>query len=271
MFRELHPTARRTIQIVALGLCILTIAVVAAHFLTHGLDRDNPVGQMFNMAEEANVPTWFASVLWLLVSLTALASYIGERIVEYGTNPQRHKFGWMWLVIAIVFFVASADEVATIHEAVGSFAQSSSHHEPIGKTLRPLQQAQDAPESPWIIYYAPLLIVFGLVSGAFLFSRFRRLRLLLLCCFLTVDCYALAIACDHFQGLPKGKQMEIANSLKAEWYQLLDGSIIFEETVEDIGTALLVIAFAGYAAQQISLAVAAERIAKAKPPEAMVE
>ncbi len=320
MLSNLQPETRTFLKWLAGALTILTVLIVLLDACTNGLD-EGPFKKMFDLTREANVPTWFASVLWLSVGAAAVCSFLAERVrngrgqapplqsladtgrgqapplqsladtgkgqapplqsladTGKGQAPPLQsladswrgqavpplqsladteirktgllRFSWMWLIIAAVFFIASADEVATIHEEIGSLLDHSFESGAFGTIIGVGQQAQMAPESPWIIYYLPLLSIFGLSAGSFLFWRMRKIKMLLIGCFLAADCYAIAIALDHYQGLPLFRKDPIAAALHMQTKDLLNLSFWTEEIIEDIGTALLVVAFSGYACEQ---------------------
>lgn len=237
----LQSRARHLTTRVALVLFSAVLCIVLLHAFFAGGSSDSILPAMFDVSDEGNVPTWFASILWFLVACTAFACYGME-----GERRTALKFRWMWVVIALVFLIASADEVATIHEQIGTVLQE----QPVAAShpLSQLQARQDSPHSPWLVFYLPLLGVFGAVAAVFLLSRFWRQRALAICFMLSVDCYALSLAFDHFQGLPVAEQERIAINWRQQRVEALIWSYVVEEVIEDVGTVLLIVAFVGHAA-----------------------
>src|SRR5437899_246019 len=67
---------RLTWTLVALNLLILVLHIV---FYQFAIWPESFLKSMFDMGTEANVPTWFATILWFLVSAAALTCYCVER------------------------------------------------------------------------------------------------------------------------------------------------------------------------------------------------
>ncbi len=215
------------ILLVAFDLVFTQWQVIPAQF----------VKDVFDLGAEGNIPTWFASIQWFLISLAALACYWAEPL-RSGKLPGRN----MWLVIGLVFLLASVDDAAQIHENVGSALAEFTLHSSFRFVL-----AAGSENSPWILFYAPLLVLFLCACIWFLwrrFGRFNRLKLLLVA---AVECYAAAVAFDYFQGLPASRQFELANLLDLNREPFVNATIVVEETLENIGTSLLVIALAAHA------------------------
>ncbi len=94
----------------------------------------------FNLDKEANIPTWFSTVLLFSVSLTSLIIHILGRDIEIDTSW--HSF---WLGFSAVYCFLSLDEAARIHEIFDN-------------SLR----------LKWIYVYAPLGALFFMVCTYFL-------------------------------------------------------------------------------------------------------
>jgi hypothetical protein len=93
-----------------LGLASVAVAV-SKHVFGHG-DLLG-IWRMFDMNQEANVPTWFSGTL-----LLACAAVLG--LIWAASRQGRDADARYWAGLALLFAAASADEVATIHEAVGT-------------------------------------------------------------------------------------------------------------------------------------------------------
>src|SRR5213594_3691777 len=106
---------------------------------------------MFDLNAEANVPTWWASMLWMTVAAALYACHVKD--AREGSTAS----SWLWLLVAALFVGASMDEVATIHEEMGTFLQAEFLHRGWFR-LYP----EGAPDSPWIIFYAPFLLAFAI-------------------------------------------------------------------------------------------------------------
>jgi hypothetical protein len=135
------------------------------------------------------------------------------------------------------------DEVATIHEEVGTFL----HWEFLTRGWF-LVVPEGAPDSPWIVFYAPFLVAFAAWAVWFSWRRFRAHRRLLLLVVAGFGCYALAVAMDYYQGLTYQQEEALARFTPWNASALVDASVAAEETLENLGSTCLLAAFAAYAA-----------------------
>ena len=99
---------------VFLTLACLTTQLVA---LRTGHDRLLGLTKFVDLNAEQNFPTWFSSVL--LFSLFLQARTISAKV--------RDGFSNSWKVLAWLFLIMSVDEVATMHEAVGTLLRELFH------------------------------------------------------------------------------------------------------------------------------------------------
>lgn len=91
-------------------LMTMHLAVTYARFV---LGREHVFGlvRMFDVVAEANVPSWWSSVLLLIC-----AALLG--VVARIAFVQRDRYRWHWLALGLLFVLLSLDEAAMIHEAV---------------------------------------------------------------------------------------------------------------------------------------------------------
>jgi len=94
----------------------------------------------FDLDSEANIPTWFSTVLLFCVSLTSLVIYIFGRDIE--NYASWHSF---WLGFSAVYCFLSLDEAARLHEIL----DTSLHLK-------------------WIYVYAPFGAIFFILCTYFL-------------------------------------------------------------------------------------------------------
>ncbi len=119
-------------------LLFFVLILLAMHFFPKSLS--STIHNRFNLDSEANIPTWFSTVLLFCVSLTSLAIYILGRNLEINTSCQS-----FWLGFTAVYCFLSLDEAARIHE--------------ICSTVLHLK---------WIYVYAPFGAIFFMVCAFFL-------------------------------------------------------------------------------------------------------
>ncbi len=111
----------------------------------------------FDLESESNVTTWFSSAMLLFCAL--LLSAIGRAKRRAGDGLAGY-----WLLLAVVFLLASIDETAMLHEA----------------TMRPLTERLHPSGVffyAWVVLGLPFVIVFGIVNLRFLKRLPRRTRL----------------------------------------------------------------------------------------------
>ncbi len=100
----------RGLAVIAIGLVAASVvAQVWGHLLPP--NRSQGIVEMFNLDAEANLPTYFASLLLALVAL--LSAAIGSVIRARGNEWVRH-----WHGLVLVFLYLSIDESLQLHERV---------------------------------------------------------------------------------------------------------------------------------------------------------
>ncbi len=110
-------------------------------------------GKKLILDEEANIPTWFQSMLMFLCALllAATAQVVREKAGRYS--------GY-WLGLSVIFLLMSLDEVASIHEMLG--------------TLRRTIAAGGIFYQTWVIPASVFLLVLGVFYLKFLLALPRR-------------------------------------------------------------------------------------------------
>jgi hypothetical protein len=116
----LHPV--RT----PLGLLLVATLLVAAYILTvrypsfFGVD----IARSFDLNQEANVPTWFSSGLWILATFLALA-------VSQLCRREERPDAVYWLGMIPLFLLLSLDEAGMLHEMLGAWLSTVLKGHPI--------------------------------------------------------------------------------------------------------------------------------------------
>lgn len=222
-----------TLTLVLLDLLVTRSGMVPWQFLR----------ELFDLGGEGNVPTWFASVLWLLAAATAIVGYLADkRLSPSGASAN------IWLFMSLTFLYASVDEVATIHEEVGSFLKEQVRRHSL-RGIVPF----GSPDSPWIVFYLPIILVFLGFMLVFLWRRLGTQKWLRVALVLVVECYLCAIALDYFQGLEPPVHRMMAYKLHARPAYLIDATIVAEEALELIGTSVLITLLAVCAQQALAV------------------
>lgn len=103
------------------GAVVISTALVAATVGTIYLNLDGGltafVLSKFNLAHENNVAAWWSGMLLALAGIHALDGFAAHR-----RNDPRVARGW--LLLALVMFILSMDEVASVHERVSSIGEA---------------------------------------------------------------------------------------------------------------------------------------------------
>src|SRR5581483_2026973 len=108
---KLPPGTRKLLWQMGAGFGAVLLVLTVAHICLSmtAYQSDNWLARQVDLDEEANFASWYASMLWFSVSLSALAAFWGE---TKGQLKRGLKF--VWVLIATIFAVASLDEIATL-------------------------------------------------------------------------------------------------------------------------------------------------------------
>lgn len=215
--------ATGTVSRRALGVLLGVIAVIAALavlalltefvFPVGSFPGDKTLQRQFILDNENNIPTWFSSALFLAgAGLCTLLARL---------EPRRRR-GWTGL--AIVFLVLSADETASLHEAVNS-------------TLRAGLGLHGALRFAWLLPAFVVLVILGAVYAGFLWHLPRATR------------FRLAVSAIVYLAGAVGSEMVGGWYWDAVGDETLGYGIIttVEELLEMVGLALLVYALTAHA------------------------
>ena len=146
--------ASRITWIFAAAIAVLALAHLSLQWVRYGLGMPEFYGlvRLFDMGVEANLPTFFSSFQLLVVSMLLI-------VVGLAMRQRRDSYARHWLVLALIFFLMAADEMAEIHEM----------------SIRPISEL-----APWLVtglfYWAwvipagVLVVVVALSYARFVFS-----------------------------------------------------------------------------------------------------
>jgi len=102
---------------------LVTVKIPASYQQTQWISE---FSRLFDLNDENNVPTWFSSFLW---STAAYCCYRLRKVDQGASGRFRNSGYWLWL--GVVCLLLSLDEVAQVHESVGSVAGHMGMHLPI--------------------------------------------------------------------------------------------------------------------------------------------
>ena len=200
-----------------LALCI--VALVAAHIATSWIKQQGGVpgdpAQLFNLDQEANIPTWFSSALLLAA---AFISYVIAR-QERALRPREARY---WSGLVLMLLLMSIDETASIHETFGPYVAQA-----LGIAARGVLHYA------WVV---PGLAAVALVGACYLRFVLRLPSQVRTLTFLAAAFYVVgAIGCEMI-----GSALIEAGVSHAAWPMRLE--VIAEETLEMSGAALWIYA-----------------------------
>jgi hypothetical protein len=200
---------------IKLGLVISTVIVsalgIGAEVLRLTAGWRSPLVTLLSLSEEANVPTWYSSML-LFACAVALASIAG--LVRASGAPMFKQ----WAVLSGVFGYMSLDETAQIHERLNS--------------LHLLSNLRGVFYFGWIIPASIVVLVVGVAYLPFVFRLPKPTRIR----FIVAGVIYVGGALVMEMPLGAWATRHGENNLG---YALIDG---VEETMEMAGAALFLVA-----------------------------
>ena len=162
---SIELSAKKTALTLLACAMVLWIMNALTLMLEFGYGRDFAMGfvPMFRLNFEANLPTFFSTLLLVAASLSCFA--IGR-----ATLPTDKASGLRWLTLAAIAFILSADEAAQIHELFDKNAGwAEPFFEPTGMLLE-----------PWVVAYGFLALAVSLLFAPFILKLQPRLRNMLI-------------------------------------------------------------------------------------------
>lgn len=178
-----------------------------------GLDIGDDFSRLFDTAKEANITSWFSSELLLIAGALLL---LIARVKTHSSD----KYSNHWNAMAWFFFFLSMDEIAGLHEEL----------------IVPLRNATGATgifHFAWVMVAIPLVLLFVLINIRFLFSLPRK------------TAYQFVVAGALFVTGALG--FEMLGGLFNGVTGIYRGLTATEETLENIGAGLFIVALLTYA------------------------
>jgi hypothetical protein len=112
---SLQFRASRLIQMLCLITAILVLLNTIIGVARYYFDVESVLGfsgRKLILDQEANIPTWFQSVLMLSCALLLAAT-------SQAVRKMKGRYSAYWAALSVVFLLMSLDEVAVIHELTG--------------------------------------------------------------------------------------------------------------------------------------------------------
>lgn len=138
---------RLVLTLVALGL---TLASISGQFSKYLLGQGHLFGlvRLFNLDDEGNIPTWYASSLLLLCSILLVT-------IACTKKREGDRYLLHWKALALIFLMLSLDETAQIHESPN-------------RALRVALNSGGVLYNPWVIFGAAFVLIFVVAYLRFL-------------------------------------------------------------------------------------------------------
>lgn len=103
------------------GAVVISVALVAATMATIYLNLNGGIAAFvlskFNLAHENNVAAWWSGMVLALAGIHALDGFAAHR-------NQDARVARGWLALALVLFILSMDEIASVHERVSLIGEA---------------------------------------------------------------------------------------------------------------------------------------------------
>lgn len=232
--------AERSIRTLFYSLIAIEIALVLGDviFNVENVLRLAPLRNIFNIAHESSVGSWFSVTQTWMCGLTAVLLW---RVIPRSQPHRWRRIGWA--ATAFFFIYLAIDDGAKIHERVGSAARYIFQDPVVGETSR---QIGFFPSYTWQLIFVPLFAVLGLLLLRFLFVELMALRQRLMV-LASLSLMAIAVIADFFEGIqsehPLNIFLRLSNSSGMDLGLLLHYSRTIEEFLEMLAITLLWIVF----------------------------
>ena len=212
------PAPRHILGGLLLVIFLLVLAGIASNVLRFTFGYRSALGfiNLFDLDHEANIPTWFSSLLLYSISILLV-------LITMLVTTSRGRGRWHWAALALIFVMLSLDEAVSIHE----------------RTIVPIRNTfglSGALYFAWVVPAAILLLVFALSYLPFVLALPRRSR------------WRFVLAGTVYVSGALGVEMiggayASAHGQNNHVYALITSG---EETLEMIGLAIFIYALADY-------------------------
>lgn len=244
MSERLLSLSRKLLNGLAFVLIGMSLFLALMHhaFWQYAVDPDNIIASYFDLDSESTIGSWFAAIQWFCVAMAAAMAYLLERIYEL-----KARLRIWWLVVAFVFLVASVDEISMIHETAGELLKMCLSGRGYGASVFAYFE-----DSPWLVFYTVPILSFIFLTLWFLSSRFGGREKSTFLCASGFACYVVAMILEFVQGMPPLKLSSVSQLFFMTNKTFYGAAVLVEETLENLGTSLLLLAFLWYCHQLVS-------------------
>ena len=224
--------SRNTVRLAYAAVCLLDILFIldssppAERFPTNPLM--SLVQQQFDLRSEANLATWYSSILLFTAGVLAAAAAGRYRRSAQRERSQRFRLIYRvgWLLVALLLFGLSGDEVGQVHE------QSSTVYNVLSRNTGKALVVPGAGD--WVPLLMPAIVASAVGLVVLFIVTFRHQRTSLAAALIGMGCWVGSILSESVESGAWGP------------VQSLSMQRCIEESLEVVGTTLLIVAFAEF-------------------------
>jgi len=234
--RFLSLSATRNILVVLFSIELLLV-VLDLSFSYADILNNLALQQLFNLAREGSLGSWFSSTQLLLTGAVLWLLFV--RFLNDSSTPVFKKYAWA--LIALFFTFMAIDDAAAIHETIGSTYEDIVSNADEAKDVMGGEILQSYPSYPWQVILGPVFLLMGLFIFIFIWAEvsLRSMRLLLIA---ALGCYAIAVGLDYVEGVYGGYKTIIVTT-GLDYDSVMHISKVIEEFLEMLGTTFFLVLF----------------------------
>jgi len=228
----MHLTLDYEIPIKNLLTAVITIPIFLFFIDSVGyffqLEIHRKLRVLFDITLEANVPTWYSSLIALCAGLAGLL------IVEYYYLLKQHSKTAIWLLISLFFVYMSVDDTSQFHERVATVW--AGHAKTIENSTAS-NLINNFESYYWQLLFLPLFSAIGLTMLYVIKTEFKVKQAQLF--FIAgLSCFVFAVTLDYVDGVDSYYEYVIEKT--AVNFQALEHfSRAIEEMIEMIGLGFI--------------------------------
>jgi hypothetical protein len=120
---ELTIYVKTIVRVMIVAVLIITLVSFAARSAMYMWGQEaflQPL-RLFDVGQERSIPTWFESIQFLLCSILLA-------VIAAAKKQRSDRYILHWSVLSVIFIYFSADESASIHEAIGQLSEHLLHN-----------------------------------------------------------------------------------------------------------------------------------------------
>jgi hypothetical protein len=120
---ELTIYVKTIVRVMIVAVLIITLVSFAARSAMYMWGQEaflQPL-RLFDVGQERSIPTWFETIQFLLCSILLA-------VIAAAKKQRSDRYILHWSVLSVIFIYLSADESASIHEAIGQLSEHLLHN-----------------------------------------------------------------------------------------------------------------------------------------------